>query len=98
MFDAFTLGDDFSVLGALVLVDGFSLVVVFGFGEVFPFAEDVVPLVDGVVFVEGVFVPLRSFATDAETVDESADLGAVSGFTAGAHAQAMTIANSGIRA
>lgn len=90
---AFALGEDFSVL-VLAVVDDFSVVDVFGFVATFPFAEDVVPLGEGVAFE--VF---SAFAADAEPVAESAaDLGAVSGFTAGAHAQAMTIASSGIRA
>ena len=57
--------------------------------------RDVV-FVDGAVFGDD---DVFSFVVNAATVAESpADLGAVSGFTAGAHAQAMTIAISGIRA
>jgi hypothetical protein len=96
---AFALGDDFSVLAFAVGDEFFSVADVLGFVATFPFAEEVVPLVEGVAFDDGDVFSVRSFAVDAEPVAESAaDLGAVSGFTAGAHAQAMTIAISGIRA
>jgi hypothetical protein len=94
---AFVLDEDFSGLDAFAVVDGFSFVD-FGFVETFPFAE-ADPLFDAVTLGDDAVFSVRSFAGAAETVAESAiDLGAVSGFTAGAHALAMTIAISGIRA
>ena len=88
-FVVFVLAADFSEPVTLAVVDGF------GFDEALPF-DAVTPLLAGAVLVvDDVFV----FAAGADTVAESsADLGAVSGFTAGAHALAMTIAISGIRA
>ena len=106
LFDVFAMDDDFSVVDALLLDDDFSVVgafavagafstVVFGFAEALPFG-DVELLVDGVAFDGDDVFP---FAAGADAVVESvADFGAVSGFTAGAHALAMTIAISGIRA
>jgi hypothetical protein len=83
------------VLGAFAVVDGFSPVDGFGFAATFPFDEEGL-FADGVVLGDEDVFP---FAAGAEAVAESAaDLGAVSGFTAGAHALAMTIAISGIRA
>ena len=94
-FDGFALADDLSVFDPFEAVDVFSVVDALGFLETFPFVEDV-PLFDGVAFGADDVFP---FEAGADTVAESAaDLGAVSGFTAGAHALAMTIAISGIRA
>jgi hypothetical protein len=94
---AFALDVDFSALGALA--EGFSFVDVLGLGAVVPFAEEVVVLLDGVDFDDGDAFSVVVLAAGADAVAESpTDLGAVSGFTAGAHALAMTIAISGIRA
>ena len=98
LLDALALADDFSVLGAFAAVDGFS-VVVFGFVATDPFDAEAVPFVAGVVLGDDADFSVRFLAVDVEAVAVSAtDLGAVSGFTAGAHAQAMTIAISGRRA
>ena len=94
LLDAFALDDVFSVVDAFAVAGAFSAVV-FGFAEALPLG-DVELLVDGVVLDVDDVLP---FAAGADAVVESAaDFGAVSGFTAGAHALAMTIAISGIRA